>query len=50
MGNTKEKKTSKKNSKEKKTELKQYALKKIDALSWVMGKKSFSSREELYDR
>jgi hypothetical protein len=35
---------------EKKDDLKKYALKKIESLSWQMGKKNYSSREEIYDR
>ncbi len=42
-------KTVKKNL-EKKDELKKYALRKIESLSWEMGKKYYSTREEIYDR
>jgi hypothetical protein len=50
MDKTKTKKTVTKKNRAKETKLKQYTIKKVDALSWVMGKKLYSSREELYDR
>ena len=50
MDKTKGKKTLVKKTNKKKTGIKQYALQKIEMLSWLMGKKLYSSREELYDR
>ncbi|MCL6098176.1 MAG: hypothetical protein M1391_06355 [Bacteroidetes bacterium] len=50
MDKTKGKKTLVKRINKKKTGIKQYALQKIEMLSWLMGKKLYSSREELYDR
>ena len=50
MDKTKGKKTLVKRINKKKTGIKQYALQKIEILSWLMGKKLYSSREELYDR
>ena len=50
MDKTKSKKNSiRKNRKERK-KIKDYAMQRIETLSWVMGEKSYSSREELYDR
>lgn len=34
----------------KKTDIKDYALNKIESLSWQMGKKNYSSRNDIYDR
>ena len=50
MDKTKGKKVLVKKTNKKKTGIKQYALQKIEMLSWLMGKKLYSSREELYDR
>jgi hypothetical protein len=50
MDKTKHKEISAKKRTQKVTDLKKYALKKIDDLSWQMGKKNYSSRAELYDR
>lgn len=50
MDMTKVKKALVKKNNKKKTGIKQYALQKIEMLSWLMGKKLYSSREELYDR
>lgn len=38
------------NASRKKSEKKELILKKIDSLSWFMGKRQSTSREELYDR
>lgn len=50
MNKTKQKSSRAKKDAQKVTDIKKYALKKIDDLSWQMGKKKYSSREELYDR
>lgn len=50
MDKTKVKKALVKKNNKKKTGIKQYALQKIEMLSWLMGEKLYSSREELYDR
>ena len=49
MNKTKTKNKSSKKQ-EKKDDLKKYALRKIESLSWSMGKKNYSSRSEIYDR
>lgn len=50
MDKIKQKNTSDKKRNSKVKDFKKYALKKIDDLSWQMGKKNYSSRAELYDR
>ncbi len=50
MNKTKSEKGVKKKLGKSKTDIKKHALQKIDSLSWQMGKRKYSSREELYDR
>lgn len=50
MEKAKKKNNSNKKRNSKVKDFKKYALKKIDDLSWQMGKKNYSSRAELYDR
>ncbi|MFO7524735.1 MAG: hypothetical protein R6W68_04735 [Ignavibacteriaceae bacterium] len=50
MAKTKQKNSSNKKRNSKVKDLKKYALKRIDDLSWQMGKKNYLSRAELYDR
>jgi hypothetical protein len=50
MDKTKQKNTSSKKRNSKVIDFKKKALKKIDDLSWQMGKKNYTSRAELYDR
>jgi len=50
MEKTKSKKNASKKHLKKKMNLTKTMLEKIDLLSWEMGKKKYSSREELYGR
>jgi len=50
MNKSKTKSKSLKRNLEKKDDLKKYTLRKIESLSWRMGKKNYSSREDIYDR
>lgn len=50
MDKTKTRNKTVKKSEKQKPELKKYFLKKIDSLSWEMGEKKYSGRQELYDR
>lgn len=50
MNKSKTKSKLTKRNLEKRDDLRKYALRKIESLSWQMGKKNYSSREEIYDR
>ena len=50
MEKTKLKKNAGKKHLKRKMDIKKTVLRKIDLLSWEMGKKRYSSREELYGR
>ena len=50
MNKSKSKNKTVKKQLEKKNEIKKYAIRKIESLSWQMGRKNYSSRDEIYDR
>ncbi len=50
MGKIKIKKALTKKQRKKKQDIKNYMLKRVDSLSWEMGEKRYSYRQELYDR